>query len=166
MLNEVKDARASLWISASAGTGKTKNLIDRILALLLNGAEPSHILCLTYTKAAAGEMLDRLSRYLNRWQQLSDSEVINELIEMGFSKKYLPRVRELYKKSLENNWVNIRTIHSFGMNLLKKFPLETGLYPGAKLCDDNQKKQMLEDSFNYVLKYIRNCFLSDVCASA
>ena len=151
MLDEVKDARASLWISASAGTGKTKNLIDRILALLLNGAEPSHILCLTYTKAAAGEMLDRLSRYLNHWQQLSDSEVINELIEMGFSEKYLPRVRELYEKSLENNWVNIRTIHSFGMNLLKKFPLETGLYPGAKLCDDNQKKQMLEDSFNYVL---------------
>jgi ATP-dependent helicase/nuclease subunit A len=151
MLNEIKNTKASLWISASAGTGKTKNLIDRILALLLNGAEPSHILCLTYTKAAAGEMLDRLSGYLNRWQQLSDSEVISELIEMGFSEKYLPRVRELYKKSLESDWVNIRTIHSFGMNLLKKFPLETGLYPGAKLCDDNQKKQMLEDAFNFVL---------------
>ena len=151
MLNEIKNTRASLWISASAGTGKTKNLIDRILALLLNGAEPSHILCLTYTKAAAGEMLDRLSRYLNNWEQLSDSEVIDELIEMGFSEKHLPRVRELYKRMLENDWVNIRTIHSFGMNLLKKFPLETGLYPGAKLCDDNQKKQMQEDSFNFIL---------------
>jgi len=151
MLNEIKNTKASLWISASAGTGKTKNLIDRILALLLNGAEPSHILCLTYTKAAAGEMLDRLSGYLNYWQQLSDSEVITELAEMGFSEKYLPRVRELYKKSLGSDWVNIRTIHSFGMNLLKKFPLETGLYPGVKLCDDNQKKQMLEDSFNFVL---------------
>lgn len=151
MLNEIKNTKASLWISASAGTGKTKNLIDRILALLLNDAEPSHILCLTYTKAAAGEMLDRLSGYLNRWQQLSDSEVINELIEMGFSEKHLPRVRELYKKSLESDWVNIRTIHSFGMNLLKKFPLETGLYPGVKLCDDNQKKRMLEDAFNFVL---------------
>lgn len=151
MLDEVKNTRASLWISASAGTGKTKNLIDRILSLLLNGAEPSHILCLTYTKAAAGEMLNRLSGYLNHWQQSADSEVINELIDMGFSEKYLPRVRELYTKSLENDWVNIRTIHSFGMNLLKKFPLETGLYPGAKLCDDNQKKQMLEDSFNFVL---------------
>lgn len=151
MLDEVKNSQASLWISASAGTGKTKNLIDRILALLLNGAEPSHILCLTYTRAAAGEMLDRLSGYLNHWQQLDDSNVINELIDLGFSEKYLPRVRELYKKSLESNWVNIRTIHSFGMNLLKKFPLETGLYPGAKLCDDNQKKQILEDSFNFVL---------------
>ncbi len=151
MRNEVKDTKASLWISASAGTGKTKNLIDRILALLLNGVEPSHILCLTYTKAAAGEMLDRLSKYLNHWQQLSDSKVINELIEMGFSKNHLPRVRELYKQNFEKEWVNIRTIHSFGMNLLKKFPLETGLYPGAKLCDDNQKKQILEDSFNFVL---------------
>ncbi len=151
MLDEVKNTRASLWISASAGTGKTKNLIDRILALLLAGAEPSRILCLTYTKAAAGEMLDRLSGYLNRWQKLSDQEVINELIEIGFSERYLPRVRELYERSLESDWVNIRTIHSFGMNLLKKFPFETGLYPGAKLCDDNQKKQMLEDSFNFVL---------------
>ncbi|MBO4405131.1 MAG: UvrD-helicase domain-containing protein [Alphaproteobacteria bacterium] len=151
MLNEVKNSRASLWISASAGTGKTKNLIDRILALLLNGAEPSHILCLTYTKAAAGEMLDRLFGYLNRWHQLSDLEVISELQSIGFSEKHLPRVRELYKKSLESDWVNIRTIHSFGMNLLKKFPLETGLYPGAKLCDDNQKKQMREDAFTFVL---------------
>ncbi|MCR4623815.1 MAG: UvrD-helicase domain-containing protein [Alphaproteobacteria bacterium] len=152
MLDEIKNTRASLWISASAGTGKTKNLIDRILSLLLNGAEPSHILCLTYTKAAAGEMLDRLSEYLDHWQKLSDQEVINELAELGFSEKYLPRVRELYKKSLESDWVNIRTIHSFGMNLLKKFPLETGLYPGAKLCEDHQKKQMLEDAFNFVLK--------------
>ncbi len=151
MLDEVKNTRASLWISASAGTGKTKNLIDRILALLLNGAEPSHILCLTYTKAAAGEMLDRLSGYLDHWQKLPDHEVVDELTEMGFSEKHLPRVRELYKKSLEDDWVNIRTIHSFGMNLLKKFPLETGLYPGAKLCDDNQKKQMLEDAFTFVL---------------
>lgn len=151
MLDEVKNTRASLWISASAGTGKTKNLIDRILALLLNGAEPSHILCLTYTKAAANEMLDRLSGYLNRWHRLSDSDVINELIDMGFSEKHLTRARELYEKSLERDWVNIRTIHSFGMNLLKKFPIETGLYPGAKLCDDNQKKQMLEDSFNFIL---------------
>ena len=151
MLDEVKNSRASLWISASAGTGKTKNLIDRILALLLNGAEPSHILCLTYTKAAAGEMLDRLFGYLNRWHQLSDLEVISELQSIGFSEKHLPRVRELYKKSLESDWVNIRTIHSFGMNLLKKFPLETGLYPGAKLCDDNQKKQMREDAFTFVL---------------
>ena len=123
MLDEVKNTRASLWISASAGTGKTKNLIDRILALLLNGVEPSHILCLTYTKAAAGEMLDRLSGYLNRWKQLSDREVISELTEMGFSEKHLLCARELYKKSLESDWVNIRTIHSFGMNLLKKFPL-------------------------------------------
>lgn len=152
MLDEIKNTRASLWISASAGTGKTKNLIDRILSLLLNGAEPSRILCLTYTKAAAGEMLDRLSEYLDHWQKLSDQEVINKLSEIGFSEKYLPRVRELYKESLENDWVNIRTIHSFGMNLLKKFPIETGLYPGAKLCDDNQKKQMLEDAFNFVLK--------------
>lgn len=152
MLKEVKNTHASLWISASAGTGKTKNLIDRILALLLNGADPSHILCLTYTKAAAGEMLDRLSGYLDHWQQLSDQDVISELKEVGFSEKHLPRVRELYKKSLDSDWVNIKTIHSFGMNLLKKFPLETGLYPGAKLCDDNQKKQMLEDAFNFVLK--------------
>lgn len=160
MLDEVKNNRASLWISASAGTGKTKNLIDRILALLLKGAEPSRILCLTYTKAAAGEMLDRLSNYLNYLQRMTDCEVIQELQNIGFldkgseqfHEKYLVRVRELYNQSLGNDWVNIKTIHSFGLDLIKKFPLETGLYPGVKLCDDNQKQLMLKDAFNFVLK--------------
>ena len=61
MLNEIKDVDSSVWISASAGTGKTKSLIDRVIALLLNRADPAKILCLTYTKAAATEMLNRLS---------------------------------------------------------------------------------------------------------
>ena len=76
MLDEIKDVGASVWISASAGTGKTKSLIDRILALLLNGATPSKILCLTYTKAAATEMLTRLSSQIQQFASLSDSFVL------------------------------------------------------------------------------------------
>ncbi len=152
MIEEIKDTSASVWISASAGTGKTKNLIDRILALLLNGAEPSHILCLTYTKAAATEMQDRLHDYFQNILNISDNEIYNELFKIGFSKPYFEQIKKVAKNHLKNNWVNIQTIHSFALSLLKKFPMETGLYPGIKQCDDNKKQELLENAFNYVLQ--------------
>ncbi len=152
MIEEIKDTSASLWISASAGTGKTKNLIDRILALLLKGVIPSHILCLTYTKAAATEMQERLRNYFQQMESLSDNEVLNELTKIGFNDFYLSKVRELSKKSFEKEWVNIQTIHSFSLKLLEKFPLETGLFPGTKQCDDYKKQQLLEEAFYYALR--------------
>lgn len=152
MLSEIRDTKASLWISASAGTGKTKNLIDRILALLLNGTEPSHIVCLTYTKAAANEMLERLSAYLRKTYEMPDDDLTFELKSIGFSSNYLTKIRELYVRSQQKKWVNIQTIHSFALDILRKFPMETGIYPGIKLCDDEKKKALLEDSFNFVLR--------------
>src|SRR6201996_6046966 len=61
------DPAASVWVSASAGTGKTKVLTERLLTLMLNGTEPSRILCLTFTRAAAAEMANRLNERLARW---------------------------------------------------------------------------------------------------
>lgn len=151
MLAEVRDTKASMWISASAGTGKTKNLIDRILALLLDGAVPSQILCLTYTKAAANEMLERLSSYLRKIYLMKDSEIIAELNSLGFSKHYLKRFKELYEQSLKNDWVNIQTIHSFAFYLMKQFPMSRELYSGAKLCDDIQRQQLFEEAQRFVL---------------
>ena len=152
MLSEIRDTRASLWISASAGTGKTKSLIDRILALLLDGAIPSHILCLTYTKAAATEMLERLNSYFTKTDGMSDAEVIQELINLGFSEKYLSRVRELSKQVLQQDWVKIQTIHSFAFSIIQKFPLETALLPGVKQCEDYQKTQLLNEAFRAVVQ--------------
>lgn len=152
MLNEIKDIGASIWISASAGTGKTRSLIDRIIALLLNGATPSKILCLTYTKAAATEMLTRLMSQLKRFFALSDSELVKELKAFGFERTHLKTVRELYERSLTSSeWVQIKTIHSFCFGILQKFPIETGLMPNVTLCSDYEKKYLLKQAIDKVI---------------
>lgn len=151
MLNEIKDIHASMWISASAGTGKTKSLIDRILALLLNGARPSGILCLTYTKAAASEMSTRLSRYLQKWSLMTDAQLSVELQDLGFDDSHRDIARRLYAESPCTEWVTIQTIHSFCLGLLEKFPLETGLFPNIEICDDYQYEQLLSEAINTVL---------------
>ena len=65
-LRQVEAARPdrSTWLSANAGSGKTRVLTDRVARLLLDGVLPEHVLCLTYTKAAASEMQNRLFRRL------------------------------------------------------------------------------------------------------
>ncbi|MDR1983031.1 MAG: UvrD-helicase domain-containing protein [Holosporaceae bacterium] len=150
-MDKIKDISASLWISASAGTGKTKSLIDRILALLLRGINPSRILCLTYTKAAASEMLMRLSEDLKKLNKMSPDELKLKLSTLGLSESATGLARSLYEKSLENNWVSIQTIHSFCWELLERFPLETGLFPGIKICDGQKWEELLNESINQAM---------------
>ena len=72
----------SVWVEASAGTGKTKVLSDRVLRLLLSGVRPSKILCLTYTKAAAVEMNQRISSRLSKWAVADEKNLLTELNEL------------------------------------------------------------------------------------
>ena len=72
---EAANPEFSVWVEASAGTGKTKVLSDRVLRLLLNGVSPERILCLTYTKAAAVEMNARISARLAKWAVVSDDKL-------------------------------------------------------------------------------------------
>jgi len=69
------DPNASVWVSASAGAGKTKVLSDRVLRLMLSGTEPHRILCLTFTKAAAAAMANRVNERLGRWATMDDREL-------------------------------------------------------------------------------------------
>ncbi|MDR0677158.1 MAG: UvrD-helicase domain-containing protein [Holosporaceae bacterium] len=151
MLKETNDISASMWISASAGTGKTKSLIDRIIALLLNNVKPSKILCLTYTNAAASEMLARLSDYLLRFKQISENDLKIELSNIGFEESLMGTAKKLYDRSINEEWVSIQTIHSFCFDLIKKFPMETGLFPGIKLCDNYYQQQLIRESIKEVL---------------
>ncbi|MDR2268491.1 MAG: UvrD-helicase domain-containing protein, partial [Holosporaceae bacterium] len=151
MIKEIKDVGASLWISASAGTGKTKSLVDRLLALLLNGVNPSKILCLTYTRTAAAEMLERLARQLQDFRRMSDGELRTELENIGFDERYMPVARSLHEKSMmPSEWVQIKTIHGFCNWILQKFPLETGMHSGMSICDDYQKKSLLSAAMEKV----------------
>ncbi len=70
---------ASVWVAASAGTGKTKVLVDRVLSLMLHGTRPQRILCLTFTRAAAAEMANRIHERLGRWARLSDDALAKDL---------------------------------------------------------------------------------------
>src|SRR5438552_9814168 len=72
----------SVWVAASAGTGKTKVLTDRLLALMLGGTDPGHILCLTFTRAAAAEMANRINQRLAAWSTMPPGRLAEELVAL------------------------------------------------------------------------------------
>ena len=123
----------SVWVEASAGTGKTKVLTDRVLRLLLSGVSPSKILCLTYTKAAAVEMNGRLADRLANWAVMTDDKLedeLNDLIGGKADDKLKSQARVLFATVLETpGGMKIQTIHSFCQEILKRFPLEAGISP-------------------------------------
>ncbi len=125
---------ASTWLAANAGSGKTKVLTDRVARLLLKGVQPQHILCLTYTKAAASEMQNRLFKRLGEWAMLPDEGLINALTDLGaedvITPEGLAQARTLFARAIETpGGLKIQTIHSFCSSLLRRFPLEAKVSP-------------------------------------
>ena len=132
---------ASTWLGANAGSGKTRVLTDRVARLLLNGVEPQHILCLTYTKAAASEMQNRLFKRLGAWAMLTDADLRHSLSELGvedgFTPEKLRMARTLFARAIETpGGLKIQTIHSFCASLLRRFPLEAGVSPQFTEIED------------------------------
>lgn len=140
----------STWVSANAGSGKTKVLTDRVARLLLDGTPPQHILCLTYTKAAAAEMQNRLFKRLGDWAMLADEALIKELTALAPDKvldsNILRQARTLFARAIETpGGLKIQTIHSFCSALLRRFPLEAGVSPQFKEMDPHQTRQILSE---------------------
>ncbi len=127
---QASNPKNSIWLSASAGTGKTHVLIIRFLRLLLEGNKISSILCLTYTKAAANEMKERVFKHLKNWSMLSKKELKQELLNLGEKddenlEGKIKLAQTLFESSLnEMSYIKIQTIHAFCTNLLAQFPLE------------------------------------------
>ncbi|MBV8411260.1 MAG: double-strand break repair helicase AddA [Alphaproteobacteria bacterium] len=140
----------SSWVQANAGTGKTKVLTDRVTRLLLEGAEPHRILCLTFTKAAAAEMRNRLSRQLGRWALAGDAALEREvegLTDRPVSPKLQVEARRLFARVLDApGGINILTIHAFCQALLKRFPLEAGIAPGFEVLEEAEAQALLRDA--------------------
>ncbi len=139
----------SAFVAASAGSGKTKLLTDRLLRLMLGGAKPERIQCLTFTKAAAAEMAVRLQRTLGKWVTLDDAELDEELRKLGVprSEAMRQRGRELFATVLDlPGGMRIGTIHAFCQSLLKRFPLEARLSPHFSLIDDTDAGVALAES--------------------
>ncbi|WP_226779993.1 double-strand break repair helicase AddA [Oceaniglobus trochenteri] len=131
----------STWLSANAGSGKTRVLTDRVARLLLDGASPQNILCLTYTKAAASEMQNRLFKRLGEWAMTSDTALLGKLRDLGvegtLSPERLGLARTLFARAIETpGGLKIQTIHSFCASLLRRFPLEAGVSPQFTEMDE------------------------------
>ena len=142
--------RASTWLAANAGSGKTRVLTDRVARLLLEGAQPQRILCLTYTKAAAAEMQNRLFLRLGAWAMLPDQELRKQLADLGqeahLADTELRRARTLFARAIETpGGLKIQTIHSFCASILRRFPLEAQVSPGFAEMEDRAGALMRAD---------------------
>ena len=136
---------ASTWVAANAGSGKTRVLTDRVARLLLHGTKPQKILCLTYTKAAASEMQNRLFERLGEWAMMPDADLRVALTKLGeedrLTQEGLRAARRLFANALETpGGLKIQTIHSFCDKLLRRFPLEAGVSPQFEVLEDRQAK--------------------------
>ncbi|QFT74655.1 double-strand break repair helicase AddA [Ruegeria sp. THAF33] len=149
---QVQAARpdASTWLAANAGSGKTRVLTDRVARLLLDGVQPQHILCLTYTKAAASEMQNRLFKRLGEWAMLDNSSLLEQLTDLGvpgeISSDKLAQARTLFARAIETpGGLKIQTIHSFCASLLRRFPLEAGVSPQFTEMEDRAAALLREE---------------------
>ena len=124
-----------IWISASAGTGKTRILVNRVLRLLVTGHK--NILCLTFTNTAAHEMRERINSTLSNWTTLTDEELkkkLQDVIPNNITTQEYKRARELFS-NLQNLSLSIKTIHSFCYEIISNFPIETGISPNCTIKD-------------------------------
>ncbi|QNM83122.1 double-strand break repair helicase AddA [Sphingomonas sabuli] len=140
------DPQAHAAVSASAGTGKTQVLTARVLRLLIQGASPQSLLCLTFTKAAASEMANRIGAQLASWVRLKDSDLGADLLNLGESNDppTRRRARQLFAQVLDcPGGLRIQTIHAFAQSLLAAFPAEAGITPGFQPIEGRAEQELV-----------------------
>lgn len=154
----------SVWVSASAGTGKTKVLTDRVLRLLLpdntpegrQGSDPSRILCLTFTNAAATEMTMRIMDKLAQWAVIDEDKLVKELEKLSGETPHSRQInaaRQLFAKTVDTpGGMKIMTIHAFCQSLLGRFPIETGLNGSFSLLSDAQLSSLRQMAYTHTLQ--------------
>jgi len=133
------DPRVSAFVGASAGSGKTKLLTDRLLRLMLAGAPPARILCLTFTRAAAAEMAIRLRQRLGLWAIADDAALDDDLasLDVVATASIRARARGMFGLVLDlPGGMRIDTIHAFCQSLLRRFPLEAQISPHFRVADE------------------------------
>ncbi|ANC87960.1 double-strand break repair helicase AddA [Sphingomonas sp. NIC1] len=149
------DPHAHVWLSASAGTGKTQVLAARVFRLLLRGTDPSAILCLTFTKAGAAEMAQRINNRLAAWVRMPAPQLYADLEALG--EKGTPdlqaRARTLFAGVLDapGGGLRIQTIHGFCQSLLAAFPVEAGLTPGFRPLEAREEAVLARETLATLL---------------
>jgi len=139
-----------VWLSASAGTGKTQVLAARVFRLLLGNVDPAAILCLTFTKAGAAEMSARISQRLAAWVRMPETELFADLdaLDEKPDDQLVARARTLFAKVLDapGGGIRIQTIHGFCQSLLSAFPVEAGLVPGFRPIEAREEAVMAREA--------------------
>ncbi len=143
------DPAEHVWLSASAGTGKTYVLSARVLRLLLRGVAPDAILCLTFTKSGAAEMAERVHTRLAGWVRLDGPALAAELktLDEDFGPASIAVARTLFANVLESRGGGLRimTIHAFCQTLLAGFPLEAGISPGFRPLEGREEALLAQN---------------------
>ncbi len=144
------DPAASAWVTANAGAGKTYVLARRVIRLLLDGADPATILCLTFTKAAAAEMAQRVFGTLAQWATMPQDKLAAELSEFDGKSPDDARIsaaRRLFASALETpGGLKIQTIHAFCERLLQQFPFEANVPGQFDVLDDLTGAELLAEA--------------------
>src|SRR5467141_3428813 len=139
---------ASAFVSANAGSGKTHVLVQRVIRLLLSGVPPEKILCITFTKAAAANMAERVFSTLGHWVTLDDAALDAAIGDAGIARPDADlrmRARELFACALETpGGLKVQTIHALCTRLLQQFPFEANVPARFTVLDDRDQNAMME----------------------
>ena len=159
--NRAADPGQSVWVAASAGSGKTKVLTDRVLRLLLPpapnqpGTPAEKILCLTFTKAGAAEMAVRMTKALAAWAVQDEAGLhssLSDLLGRNPRADEMEAARRLFAQVIDSpGGLKILTIHSFCQSILGRFPLEAGLSPQASVADENTVRPLQQKALETIL---------------
>src|SRR5882757_7853109 len=146
---DAADPDVSAFVSANAGSGKTHVLAQRVINLLLRGVDPAKILCITFTKAAAANMANRVFGTLADWTTLGD-EALDEKIRLSTGKPATPaqriQARRLFASALETpGGLKVQTIHAFCTRLLHQFPFEANVAARFTVLDGASTVQLLDE---------------------
>src|ERR1700723_134778 len=142
------DPSSSAFVSANAGSGKTHVLVQRVIRLLLSDVAPEKILCITFTKAAAANMAERVFTTLGHWITLDDAALDAAIVEAGVPHppaRLRLRARELFACALETpGGLKVQTIHALCTRLLQQFPFEANVPARFAVLDDRDQNEMME----------------------
>src|SRR5438034_6663637 len=142
------DPAASAFVSANAGSGKTHVLVQRVIRLLLDDVAPEKILCITFTKAAAANMAERVFTTLGHWVTLDDDALDAAIRDAGIphpSARLRKSARKLFACALETpGGLKVQTIHALCTRLLQQFPFEANVPARFAVLDDRDQNEMME----------------------
>ncbi len=145
----------SAWVSANAGSGKTHVLTQRVIRLMLAGNAPDKILCLTFTKAAAANMKNRVFSTLANWTMMEDAKLDAEILNTSNqhpTPKLRTKARQLFALALDTpGGLKIQTIHAFCESLLHQFPLEANVPGHFEALQEIEQANMLSQARAQVL---------------